>query len=136
MKDNFYSTAHGFIAICAVNDLKSVEEMVSLVEHVLTTKDFKTIALVVGVNKMDLDEQEHVVTHGHVKKALKEIGMTNFSIFNTSAKTGENIRPMIEEMIRRSQCSSHKAFEILQQIIAMDSAALKDELPKKDCSVM
>jgi len=93
MKDLVYKNGQGFVALCAVNDLASVEKIVESIRKCLKNKKLDVVPLVVGINKMDLDEKEHVVTQEIVKKAFKEIGVTNLSIFNTSAKTSENIEP-------------------------------------------
>ena len=127
--------AQGVVAICVVNDLKSVENIALMVKSLLSIKDSIYVPLVVGINKMDLDEKEHVVTKDIVKHAFKEIGATNLTIFNISAKTGENIVPMMEEITRRCLYGVEDVFEILQKIISMDSAVLKDETRTK-CSVM
>ena len=134
-KDLCYRTAEGIVAICTVNDLKSVEAIVSKVQTVLMVKDSNYVPLVVGINKMDLDKTEHVVTHEIVRNALKEIGVNNFSLFNISAKTGDNVDSMMEEITRRCRYISKDVVEILQKVISMDSAVLKDETQKK-CSIM
>jgi len=128
----YYRTAEGIVAICAVNDLKSVDVIVSKMQRILNVKrDFLYVPLVVGINKMDLDVKEHVVTHEIVRNAFEEIGVNNFSIFNISAKTGDNIDSMMEEITRRCRYISRDVVEILQKVISLDSAVLKDENPKK-----
>ena len=131
----YYRTAQGIVAICAVNDLKSVEVIVSKMQRVLMVKDSNYVPLVVGINKMDLDVKEHVVTHEIVRNALEEVGVNNFSIFNISAKTGDNVDSMMDEIARRCRYVSKDVVEILQKVISMDSAVLKDENQKK-CSIM
>ena len=146
MKELIYKNGQGFAAICAVNDLASVEKMVGYVRRCLKIKNMDTVPLVVGINKMDLDEKEHVVSQEIVKKALKEIGVTNLSIFNTSAKTGENIESMFFDLVRKCRVGSYDVFEILQKIIDRDIGALEDATKettrvvpkenKKNCSFM
>ena len=136
-RDAYVRTAHGCVMLCAVDDVESVE-FGAFVRRYSSIRGEDYFPLVIGINKMDLDETEHRVTRELIEENMRlEFENLNGSIFEISAKTGLNVLEMMKELVRRCEVGEVSTFEIIQQIIKKDKKVLKKPIDQKDkCSVM
>ena len=131
MNSEFFTSAtrngDGFIFVCAVNDLKSLERLNEFIGTITTIRDSSNYPLLSLINKVDLKEKEHAVT-----TALCNTNVRNYSIMFTSSKTGENIREAFETMIHMTRVGKPSIINILKDILRRDSKLVD----KYQCSIL
>ena len=91
---NFYRGSHGIILIYDVTSIRSFENVKTWVEQIHEEISDKVVIYLVG-NKMDMTEERKVSTE-EGKKLAEELGLP---FTETSAKTGENIEKIFEDII-------------------------------------
>jgi len=131
----FIRNSEAYMYIVSVDDVMSLDNMEYLMNAVLRMKDIKQFpALVVAINKVDLDESEHVVTEKMITDILQKLPVFNYAIFKISAKRGLNINKAFEELIRIYKLRLIDLVDIVLQILQKDKKILNME--KKKCSLM
>ena len=91
---NFYKGTHGIILIYDVTNEKTFENAKSWVEQIHEEISDKVVIYLVG-NKIDMEEERKVSTE-EGKKLAEELGIP---FFETSAKTGENIDNIFDNIV-------------------------------------
>ncbi len=91
---NYYKASHGIILIYDVTSIRSFESVKTWVEQIHEEISDKVVIYLVG-NKMDMTEERKVSTE-EGRKLAEELGLP---FTETSAKTGENIEKIFEDII-------------------------------------
>ena len=94
---NYYKGAHGIILIYDVTDKKTYENVKAWIEQIREEVSDNVTIILVG-NKID-DLEGRKVKKEEGEKAAKEFGL---SFFECSAKTGENIDLIFNELVKRT----------------------------------
>ena len=94
---NYYKGAHGIILLYDITDRKSYDNVKTWVEQIREEVSEKVSIILVG-NKIDDVEGRKVKTE-EGEKLAKEIGL---SFFECSAKTGENIDLIFNELVKKT----------------------------------
>ena len=94
---NYYKGAHGIILIYDVTDKKTYENVKAWIEQIREEVSDNVTIILVG-NKID-DFEGRKVKKEEGEKAAKEFGL---SFFECSAKTGENIDLIFNELVKRT----------------------------------
>ncbi len=94
---NYYKGAHGIILLYDITDRKSYDNVKTWVEQIREEVSEKVSIILVG-NKIDDVEGRKVKTE-EGEKLAKEIGL---SFFECSAKTGENIDSIFNELVKKT----------------------------------
>ena len=111
-------------------------EVENYLDQAIRVKEYLHTPMVFAVNKIDLGEDFPME---YIDNAVKKSGATNCSIVKTSAKTGEGVTELFDEVIRRAGIGSINTMECIKNILAMDKDILKQyPIPhkKKKCLVM
>ena len=105
-------------------------------EQAIRIKEDLQTPMIFAVNKIDLGDDFPME---YIHNAVKKSGATNCSICKTSAKTGEGVTELFDEVIRKARIGSINTMECIKNILAMDKDILKQyPIPhkKKKCLVM
>ena len=94
---NYYKGAHGILLLYDITDKKSFDNVKTWIEQIREEVSDKVSVILVG-NKIDDVEGRKVKTE-EGEKIAKEIGV---SFFECSAKTGENIDMIFNEMVKKT----------------------------------
>ena len=129
-----------FMYILAVDNVDSLTEMANMLMQVVRIKDMEHLpALVVCINKIDLDESQHIVTEQMVKSTLQDLPIYNYVIMKTSAKNKINITESFEEVVIRYRLRNVDLLHVLTQILQRDKQILNDlsqQQNKRKCCIM
>ncbi|EFC45438.1 ras family small GTPase [Naegleria gruberi] len=126
LRDVYMRQRDGFILVYSVTDRKSIEEVTKFVELVRRAKDTDNIPMVLIGNKSDLESERQIsTTQG--KNLAEMLGISHF--FETSAKTGFNIKESFQSIIRETNQFLMKK--------SLDKKPLKNKQKKqKKCTIM
>jgi len=134
MRDHYLKSSDVIVIVMSYHTRE--EDVESHVSRAIRVKDDENIPIVFAVNKIDLDDNFPVE---YIHKAAKYNGAKNYSICKTSAKTGEGVAELFDEVIKRARIGNVKTIECIKNILAMDKDIIKRyPIPhkKKKCLVM
>ena len=94
---NYYKGAHGIILLYDITDRRSFDNVKTWIEQIREEVGDKVSIILVG-NKIDEVDGRKVKTE-EGEKVANEIGL---SFFECSAKTGENIDMIFNEMVKKT----------------------------------
>ena len=94
---NYYKGAHGIILLYSVTDRKTFDNVKNWISQIKEEVSEKVTIILVG-NKID-DEEHRVVKYEEGEKMGNEFGL---KFFECSAKTGDNVDPIFEELIKKT----------------------------------
>ena len=94
---NYYKGAHGIILLYSVTDKKTFENVRNWISQIKEEVSEKVTIILVG-NKID-DEEHRIVTEEDGEKMANEFGL---QFFECSAKSGVNVDPIFNELVRKT----------------------------------
>ena len=94
---NYYKGAHGIILLYSVTDKKTFENVRNWISQIKEEVSEKVTIILVG-NKID-DEEHRIVTEEEGEKMSNEFGLP---FFECSAKSGVNVDPIFNELVRKT----------------------------------
>lgn len=92
---------HGFVIVYSITDIETFHETPKYYEEILKAKDEKEgakIPIILVGNKIDLEEQRSVTKEEGENQSKKFGDFCKW--IETSAKTGENVDSVFEELVR------------------------------------
>ena len=147
MRDQYLRVGQSFVIVCAVNDESSLRDVRYQVDLLIRCKDYvvNDMPIVFVMNKMDLLKENRAETVEKYKSEfnsiISEYSLLNCSIVMSSAKLGENVTLIFEELIRKQRLGGVDNVALLQGCVEYDVAFI-DECKKrvqkqpKKCNVM
>ena len=118
-------------------DVTTEKDVKSYVDQAVRAKDDVNIPMVFAINKIDLGDDFPME---YINSAVKTTGANNYSIVKTSAKTGEGVNELFDEVIKRARVGSINIIECIKKILSKDKDILiLKQYPltkKKKCLVM
>jgi len=90
----------------------------------------ENIPIVFAVNKIDLGDDFPM---DYIYNAVKKSGVTNYSIVKTSAKTGEGVAELFDEVIKRVESDT---MEYVKKILSKDKDILKQYPVEVPCDAV
>ena len=118
---NYYKTAHAIILIFDVTEKATYQNVKNWVEQIREEVSSKVVTVLVG-NKID-DVENRKINKEEGEEMAKECGI---SYFECSAKTGENIDPIFNDLIKKTI----ENYKVLEEATKLDS---KKKTKKKGC---
>ena len=110
----------------------------NLAKIISIKSDIQDIPIIVSLNKRDLINEntpkELIQQEDEILTVLQKHNCVNYSIIETSAKTGHNINRLFEECVERKMFSILSNMKLLEQAIEKDKNLLKGE--QKKCKIM
>ena len=97
MRDSYYRTGEGFLAVYAINIRKSFEEITKFYEQICRVTEKTELPFVIVGNKCDLEDQRQVPRSEGEQWAAKY----GFPFFEASAKTNLNVADCFHTLVRR-----------------------------------
>ena len=116
----------------ASKDATSCRDVERYVSQAITVKDDEKIPMVFAINKVDLSNDFPME---YIYKAVESSGATNYSIVKTSAKTGEGVTELFDEVARRASVGNINIIECIKTILSTDTPSTRTN-KKKKCLVM
>ena len=139
LRDHFVLRSDLFMYIVSVDDANSLCHMAHNLQSILRQKKLSRFpVLVIGINKIDLDESMHVVTEQMVTDILRNLPIHDYAIFKMSAKARINVHEAFEELLRiyKSKRISHdQMMNMVLKVLKKDKKVLNIE-GKKKCNLM
>ena len=120
------------VIVHVVSTDTTMEDVDSFVYQTLRVKDEESVPMVFAINKIDLGDDFPM---DHIYRAVENNGATNYSIVKTSAKTGEGVTELFDEVIRRARIGVINITDI-KSILLHDKHILKATGSKKKCLLM
>ena len=115
---SFYRGCMGIVIVFDVTSDKSFGNVKSWIEHLQQDADSEVIKILVG-NKADLKKEVHAVDQAQIDDLANE---WNLKYFETSAKTGENVKEAFEWI----------ALKIYEKLTGFERKDSRISLSKKD----
>ncbi len=109
---NYYKTAHAIILIFDVTEKATYQNVKNWVEQIREEVSSKVVTVLVG-NKID-DVENRKINKEEGEEMAKECGI---SYFECSAKTGENIDPIFNDLIKKTI----ENYKVLEDATKLDS---------------
>ena len=109
---NYYKTAHAIILIFDVTEKATYQNVKNWVEQIREEVSSKVVTVLVG-NKID-DVENRKINKEEGEEMAKECGI---SYFECSAKTGENIDPIFNDLIKKTI----ENYKVLEDTTKLDS---------------
>jgi small GTP-binding protein len=96
LRDQWIRFSEGFILVYSITSLSSFEKLHAIKRHIGLVKDEENVPIVLVGNKKDLEHQRQVPT----SEGQRLASLWNTQLFETSAKTRDNIDPVFEQIVR------------------------------------
>ena len=109
---NYYKTAHAIILIFDVTEKATYQNVKNWVEQIREEVSSKVVTVLVG-NKID-DVENRKINKEEGEEMANECGI---SYFECSAKTGENIDPIFNDLIKKTI----ENYKVLEDATKLDS---------------
>lgn len=100
MKDLYYNGADGFILMCSVDEMDSMDEVKKIHSNILKSREYDQIQvpMVVCINKIDIPEN---LWNSSKTQFLNEVkGWSSYPIYFTSAKDRYNVDEAFHTVIK------------------------------------
>ena len=108
MRNEYIRKSDGFMLVYSIDKLESREEIRSLIQQIKRIKRTQNVPMILICNKIDLVPRG---TYSSQEKFAKDLGV---DIFMTSAKTGEKVALIFEELVRKIR--DYKKYMAVQEI--------------------
>lgn len=108
LASQYLRKAHGVIFVYSVNDLDSFNSIKKWLNIIKEENTKENICMMLIGNKSDVEQSQRKVTHEQGIKLGEELGMT---FFETSAKTGDNIKESSDYLINKIIETNKKIME-------------------------
>jgi len=122
LQDHWIREAQAFILVYSINSLRSFKHAEDLYIKITRNKEGERIYLVLVGNKSDLPENERQVPYDTGKELASQ---WQCPFFETSAKSGDNIRPVFENVVRLIRLADNN-----------DNEDDKDQNENKNCCLL
>ena len=135
MRDQYLRYADVIVHVVS-KDNTTEGDVESYVAQAVRVKDDENVPMVFAINKIDLSDDFPME---YINNAVKNSGANNYSILKTSAKTGEGVTELFDEVIKRARIGNLNTIEYIKDILSKDKDILKQfPIPqkKKKCLVM
>lgn len=102
LQDQWIREGDGFLVVYAVNNKTSYEDCVTIIDKIqrIVDKDFSKIPVVIAGNKCDLKDQRTVSLEEVQSESNANGKWPNAPVFDTSAKTKENVENCFFTVVR------------------------------------
>ena len=91
---NYYKSAHGVVLMYDVSNAQTFSNIKNWIDQIKKEAQENIVIFIVG-NKIDVDAEERKVTKEEGQKLAEEY---NYPFFETSAKTGENVNKIFDDI--------------------------------------
>jgi len=113
----YIRAAHGCICVVDVCDVSTLGFLRQVIPKAIHFHAKQTgTPFVVAINKMDLDVSKHRVTVEMARDVIRDCAF-NYSIVETSAKTGCNVLLAFEEVARRVRMNSIRVTDLIVKVL-------------------
>ena len=125
-----------------------MREIRQRIAHLIRVKDREAndIPIIFSINKIDLlnnNEMKREIIEEYrneINSIINDLSLLNTSIVESSAKTGENITQIFEQVAKRHRLVTVDNIELLKNVIEQDSLFIQlcktGSKPSKKCSLM
>jgi GTPase KRas protein len=96
LRDQWIRFSEGFILVYSITSRVSFEKLLVLKRHINLVKEEENVPIVLVGNKKDLEHERQVST----SEGQQLASQWNTQLFETSAKTRDNIDPVFEQIVR------------------------------------